>query len=69
MHEMDIWLKTRSCRKRKAGQSELGLCKLYVFSYTNNVYIEKILKCTVTSSSPVYKRTTSDEIFETTDMR
>ena len=37
--------------KTTAGQSELGLCKLYVFSYTNNVYIEKIIKCTVTSSS------------------
>ena len=30
LYEMDIWLKTRSCRKTKAGQSELGLCKLYV---------------------------------------
>ena len=37
--------------KKKAGQSVLGLCKLYVFSNTNNVYIENILKCTVTSSS------------------
>ena len=51
LYEMDIWLKTRSCRKRKTGQSELDLCKLYVFSYTNNVYIEKNLKYTVTSSS------------------
>jgi hypothetical protein len=25
---IDIWLNTRSCRKSKAGQSELGSCKL-----------------------------------------
>ena len=30
LYEMDIWLKTGSCRKRKAGRSKLGLCKLYV---------------------------------------
>ena len=34
LYEMDIWLKVRSCRKWKTRQSELGLCKLYVFSYT-----------------------------------
>jgi len=31
LYEMDIWLKTRSCRKNKAGQSELGLCKLKLY--------------------------------------
>jgi hypothetical protein len=38
------------------------------FSYTNfNVYIKKIIKGTVTSSSSV-KNYTSDEILEITDM-
>jgi hypothetical protein len=31
LYEMDIWLKTRSCRKSKAGHSELGLCKLKLY--------------------------------------
>jgi hypothetical protein len=30
LYEMDIWLKTGSCRKGKPEQCELGLCKLYV---------------------------------------
>jgi hypothetical protein len=36
-YEMNIWLKRGSCRKSKAGQSELGLCKLklYVVSFRN----------------------------------
>jgi hypothetical protein len=31
LYEMDIWLKTRSYRKKKAGQSELDLCKLKLY--------------------------------------
>jgi hypothetical protein len=31
LYEMDIWLKRGSCRKSKAGQSELGLCKLKLY--------------------------------------
>jgi len=38
LYEMDIWLKTRSCRKGKAGQSEIGVCKfkLYVVIFHTN---------------------------------
>ena len=31
LFEIDIWLKTRYCRKSKAGQCELGLCKLKLY--------------------------------------
>ena len=42
LYEMDIWLKTRSCRKSKAGLSELGLCKfkLYVVIFHNTNFNE-----------------------------
>jgi hypothetical protein len=35
--KMDIWMKVGSCRKRKAGQSELGLCKLYVVIFHTQI--------------------------------
>jgi hypothetical protein len=40
---MDIWLKTRSCRKSKAGQSELGFCKLklYVVIFLTHISTRK----------------------------
>jgi hypothetical protein len=61
LYEMDIWLKTGSCRKSKAGQCELGLCKLYVA-----ICHAQISTCT---SKKLPLKTTSDEILEITYMR
>jgi hypothetical protein len=47
LYEMDIWLKTRSSRKRKAGQS----CASCMYFHIQRVHRKKILKCTMTSSS------------------
>ena len=45
LYEMDICLKTGSCRKSKAGQSELSLCKLklYVVIFHTHICTSKKL--------------------------
>ena len=51
LYEMDIWLKTGSCRKSKAGQSELGLCKLKLYVV---IFLTQISMCISSSTVKNY---------------